>query len=141
MASREWERQQKVGTGCQAEPCSCQLYPSFIEAFLEALGADMKQENIVGCWCNLPAEIGRQNKHNPLTSVVMYLDQLAIRNPMRRAWDQFVCPVPLPTPEEDEILAYVKGHMVDMGPHFPLVHFTLNGEAGEHLGYAWGLNF
>ena len=73
-------------------------------------------------------------------TVVTYLDELAIRNLMQRTWDEFAWPVS-PMPEEDEVLACVGGHMVEIGPHFPSVHFTLNRETGKYLGYARRLIF
>ena len=68
--------------------------------------------------------------------MIAYLNELAIQNPMHSSWDKFVQPMPPPMPQRDEELAYIKGHTVEVGPHFLLLCFLINHEAGEYLGYA-----
>ena len=38
-------------------------------------------------------------------------------------------------PVRDEELTYVKGHTVEVGPHFLPLHFLINDDVGEYLEY------
>ena len=82
----------------------------------------------MSCWSN-PPEVPRQDEQGPLALVIVYLDELAV-TPSHSAWDQFIWSEPPPSPMRDEELTYVKGCIVEVGPHFLPLHFLINDEAG-----------
>ena len=55
--------------------------------------------------------------------VIDHLDELAVRQPSQRAWDEFQWPELQASPSSDIKLAYIQGRVVDMGVHMPPVQF------------------
>ena len=89
---------------------------SLMEAFISALGVKVTKKSTIGCWSDPQAEVPEQDDEGPLALVIAYLDELAVWRPSHKAWDQFIWPELLPTPAKDEELAYIKGHIVEVGP-------------------------
>ena len=63
-----------------------------VDAFLEATGADVVEADVAHCWSELPQTVPQQRDKGAFADVISHLDNLAQCLPMRKAWDELVCP-------------------------------------------------
>ena len=114
---------------------------ALVEAFIGMIGPKVKSSQVLDCWANLPQRIPKQGCKGPCAAVIDCLNELTVWRPLCKAWDEFSWPEPPVSPTGDIKLTYIQGCIVDMGVCMLPMWFHVNDEAGEFLGYAWGLLF
>ena len=96
------------------------------------------------CWEPGPRTLHHQRENGPTAHVISYFDELAVRIPTLKAWDQMVWPttVAIPcVPTEAESYSYCWGQAVDLSPVMPTAQFHVTEEGGTYLCTARALVF
>ena len=63
-----------------------------VEAFLEVLYVDVKEDHAMDCWGDNPEQVLQQKDECAHAKVISYLDELATHRPSRKSWDELVWP-------------------------------------------------
>ena len=96
------------------------------------------------CWEPAPRGIFCRRKEGPVTYVITFVDELAIRVPSLDAWDQFVWPPAAVVPwalTEAEPYGYCHSQAIDLDLVMPAVQLRVMDEAGTYFCVAWALVF
>ena len=74
------------------------------------------------CWSEPSGDVLCQRDKGTYANLISYLDELAMCQPSRKAWDKLVCP-PVSSvphmPQMAEHIGYIQGHVVELGPTMP----------------------
>ena len=69
-----------------------------VDAFLEVTNMEVVEADVTCCWSEPPQTILQRKDGGTFANVISHLDNLAQCLPMRKAWDELVCPPPSAVP-------------------------------------------
>ena len=84
-------------------------------------------------------ECPHQRDEGACTNIISYLDELAMCQPSRRAWDKLVWPPVSSVPSmlcKAEHLGYIQGHVVELGLTMPPSWFCMSDQNGGFICFA-----
>ena len=113
-----------------------------VEAFIGVTGVRDVENCAVDCWSEPPGDVLHQRDEGAHADVISYLDELAMRQPSRKVWDELmwspVSSVPRMQHQAD-YLSYIQGHVVELGPTMPPSWFCMSNQNGGFICIAWRL--
>ena len=115
-----------------------------VDAFLEVTGAEVVKADVAHCWSELLPTVLWQRNEGTLVDVISHLDNLAQCQPMRKAWDELVCPPPPAVSHsscQSGYLGYIQGWVVELGHVLPSTRFHVSQLNGDFVCMARGLLF
>ena len=69
-----------------------------LEVFTDVLNVEISPASAVSCWDSQLACIPHQRDEGALAHVILYLDKKATHQPMCKAWDELIWPLPSSAP-------------------------------------------
>ena len=115
-----------------------------MHAFWQETGADLTVASIKLCWEPPLRALYHQRENSPITHVITFLDELAVRVPSLDTWDQLVWPPTAAAPRaltEAELYGYCHGQAVDLSPVMPAAQFRVTDKGEAYLCIARALVF
>ena len=136
VTGRKWAWPAKEGLEVKISP--------LVLAFWGETGMDLTLASLKLCWELTPHTIYCKVEEGMISHMISFLDELAIRVPSHRAWDQFMWPPLVATLwalQEPELYGYCHGQVVDMGPVLAVAQFWVTDKVGNYLCMARALVF
>ena len=107
-----------------------------VEAFISETGTWDIEGCAIDCWSELPENVPHQRDEGACVDIISYLDELAMCQPSRKAWDKLVWPPVSSVPSmpcQAEHFSYIQGHMVELGLMMPPSWFCMSNENGGFI--------
>ena len=107
-----------------------------VEAFIGVTGVWDVEDCTVDCWSEPPEDVPCQRDKGAYADVISYLDELATRQPSRKAWDELVWPPVSSLPcmwHQADHLSYIQGCVVELGPTMPPDWFCVSDQNGGFI--------
>ena len=102
-----------------------------VEAFISMTGVQDVKNCTVSCWSDPPGDIPCRRDEGTYANIISYLDELAMHQPLRKAWDKLVWPPAssvLHMLHQTEHIGYIQGHIVELGPTMPPSWFCISDQ-------------
>ena len=93
-----------------------------VEAFISVTGMLVAENCVMSCWNDPPEDLLCQRDEGAHAKVISYLDELAMYQPSRKAWDELVWLPASSVPHmlcQNEHVGYIQGHIVKLGLTMP----------------------
>ena len=113
-----------------------------VEVFTDVLNMEIPPASAVNCWDSQSGCIPHQRDKCALAHVISYLDEKATHQPMHKAWDELIWPLPSsspPTLRQNEPHGFIQGCTVELRPTMPPVWFRISSPTGKFIRFAQGL--
>ena len=107
-----------------------------VHAFWHETDVDLMVASVKCCSEPAPRTLHHQRENGPTTHIISYLNELAVRIPTRKAWDQMVWPTTaaiLCVPTKAKSYGYCQGQVVDLSPMMLAMQFCVAEERGTYL--------